>query len=153
MTDSSLETILYVFPFSSTDLFTLKCQSAVGVIGQTTHISCSIEAKDEAVIKDVILTRTGEEKACFTFQPIKNIVRGDPRFKVVNLASLQLHNTRVSDEGEYKYLIRTSLGSNTAKFTISVTGKRKISSCSHFHYYRVKTAPLFLWLSEIECIL
>ncbi|KAF4080321.1 hypothetical protein AMELA_G00168980 [Ameiurus melas] len=103
-------------------LFNMKCQPAVGVIGQTTHISCSIDYFPIS-INTVVLTRSGEEKPCFTFQPYVNRVTGDSRFKVENGPSLQLHNTAISDEGEYWYLIRTSLGNEKVKFTISVTGK------------------------------
>ncbi|KAF4080324.1 hypothetical protein AMELA_G00169010 [Ameiurus melas] len=111
---------------SAETLFKLKCQPAVGVIGQTTHISCSIEFLTDSKlvsINTVVLTRSGEEKPCFTFQPYVNRVTGDSRFKVENEPSLQLHNTAISDEGEYRYFIRTSLGNEQVKFTINVTAQ------------------------------
>ncbi|KAF5884025.1 muscle, skeletal receptor tyrosine-protein kinase-like isoform X1, partial [Clarias magur] len=103
-------------------LFNLKCQSAVGVIGQTTNISCSIESQTgPVVINTVVLTRFRENKPCFTFQPYENRVTGDSRFKVESLPSLQLHNTAISDEGGYRYYIRTNLGNDDAEFRINVT--------------------------------
>ncbi|MCI4375959.1 hypothetical protein PGIGA_G00115700 [Pangasianodon gigas] len=111
---------------SSESLFKLKCQPAVGVIGQTTHISCSIEFYTKpkpVVINTVALTRSGEKKSCFTIQPLENIRIGDSRFDVEKEPSLQLHNTAISDEGEYRYLIRTNLGQDQVRFTINVTAK------------------------------
>ncbi|XP_053098181.1 butyrophilin-like protein 2 isoform X1 [Pangasianodon hypophthalmus] len=111
---------------SSESLFKLKCQPAVGVIGQTTHISCSIELYTKptpVVINTVTLLRSGEKKPCFAFQPFENIQIGDSRFEVENGPSLQLHNTAFSDEGEYWYLIRTNLGQDQVQFTINVTAK------------------------------
>ncbi|XP_053355257.1 uncharacterized protein LOC128527017 [Clarias gariepinus] len=105
-------------------LFNVKCQPAVGVIGQITHISCSIESQTgPVVINTVVLTRFSEIKPCFTFQPYENRVTGDSRFKVESLPSLQLHNTAISDEGGYKYYIRTNQGNVNVQFTINVTAK------------------------------
>ncbi|XP_053494298.1 uncharacterized protein LOC128615921 [Ictalurus furcatus] len=114
------------FGKSAESLFKLKCQPAVGVIGQTTHISCSIEFLTDSKlisINTVVLTRSGENKPCFTFQPYVNKVTGDSRFKVENGPSLQLHNTAISDEGGYWYFIRTNLGNEEVKFTINVTAQ------------------------------
>ncbi|KAF5886778.1 muscle, skeletal receptor tyrosine-protein kinase-like isoform X1, partial [Clarias magur] len=112
---------------SAETLFNLKCQSAVGIAGQTTNISCSIESQTgPVVIKAVSLTRIRENKPCFTFKPSKNRVTGDSRFKVESLPSLQLHNTSISDEGGYRYYIRTNLGHVDAEFTISVVEIIKI---------------------------
>ncbi|XP_017336657.1 uncharacterized protein LOC108272638 isoform X2 [Ictalurus punctatus] len=111
---------------SAESLFKLNCQPAVGVIGQTTHISCSFEPLTDSKfisINTVVLTRSGENEPCFTFQPYVNKVTGDSRFKVENGPSLQLHNTAISDEAEYWYFIRTSQGNDQVKFTVSVTGK------------------------------
>ncbi|XP_053098192.1 uncharacterized protein zgc:174863 isoform X3 [Pangasianodon hypophthalmus] len=111
---------------SSESLFKLKCQPAVGVIGQTTHISCSIELYTKpkpVVINTVTLTRGEEKKSCFAFQPFENIQIGDSRFGVENGPSLQLHNTAISDEGKYRYNIRTNLGQDDVQFTINVTAK------------------------------
>ncbi|KAB5584686.1 hypothetical protein PHYPO_G00110330 [Pangasianodon hypophthalmus] len=114
------------FGTSTESLFKLKCQPAVGVIGQTTHISCSIELYTKpkpVVINTVTLTRSGEKKSCFAIQPFENIQIGDSRFDVENGPSLQLHNTTFSDEGEYWYIIRTNLGQDDVQFTINVTAK------------------------------
>ncbi|KAM9482943.1 uncharacterized protein Hap1MRO34_007998 [Clarias gariepinus] len=109
---------------SAESLFNVKCQPAVGVIGQITHISCSIESKTgPVVINTVVLTKISEIKPCFTFQPYENRVTGDSRFKVESLPSLQLHNTAISDEGGYKYYIRTNQGNVNVQFTINVTAK------------------------------
>ncbi|XP_017336651.2 uncharacterized protein LOC108272636 isoform X1 [Ictalurus punctatus] len=111
---------------SAESLLKLKCQPAVGVIGQTTNISCSIESLTDPKpisINTVVLTRSGENEPCFTFQPYLNKVTGDSRFKVENGPSLQLHNTAITDEGGYWYFIRTNLGNEQVKFTISVTAK------------------------------
>ncbi|KAM9482938.1 uncharacterized protein Hap1MRO34_007995 isoform 1-T3 [Clarias gariepinus] len=113
---------------SAESLFNLKCQPAVGVIGQITHISCSIESQTgPVIINTVVLTRFRENKSCFTFQPYENRVTGDSRFKVESLPSLQLHNTAISDEGGYKYYIRTNLGNVNVQFTINVTAKYSTS--------------------------
>ncbi|KAB5584687.1 hypothetical protein PHYPO_G00110340 [Pangasianodon hypophthalmus] len=111
---------------SSESLFKLKCQPAVGVIGQTTHISCSIEFYTKpkpVVINTVALTRSGEKKSCFAIRPFENKRIGDSRFEVEKEPSLQLHNTAISDEGEYRYYIRTNLGQEQVRFTINVTAK------------------------------
>ncbi|XP_053493986.1 uncharacterized protein LOC128615713 [Ictalurus furcatus] len=111
---------------SAESLIKLKCQPAVGVIGQTTQISCSIESLTDSKpinIDTVVLTRSGENKPCFTFQPYVNKVTGDSRFKVENRPSLQLRNTAISDEAEYTYFIQTNRGIDKVKFTINVTGK------------------------------
>ncbi|KAF4080320.1 hypothetical protein AMELA_G00168970 [Ameiurus melas] len=108
--------------FGSTALFKLKCQPAVGVISQTTHISCSIVSLTDPkpISMNSLLT---ENKPCFIFQPYVNRMTGDSRFKVENGPSLQLHNMAISDEGGYWYHIRTSLGIEQVKFTINVTAK------------------------------
>ncbi|XP_053354848.1 uncharacterized protein LOC128526739 [Clarias gariepinus] len=110
---------------SAESLFNVTCQPAVGVIGQITHISCSIESQTgPVVINTVALTRFSEKtKPCFTFQPYENRVTGDSRFKVESLPSLQLHNTAISDEGGYKYYIRTNQGNVNVQFTINVTAE------------------------------
>ncbi|XP_053355256.1 uncharacterized protein LOC128527016 [Clarias gariepinus] len=109
---------------SAETLFNLRCQPAVGVIGQITNISCSYENQTgPVVINTVSLTRFNETKCCFTFHPYENRVTGDSRFKVESLPSLQLHNTAISDEGGYKYYIRTNLGNVNVQFTINVTAK------------------------------
>ncbi|MCJ8730126.1 hypothetical protein PDJAM_G00114540 [Pangasius djambal] len=111
---------------SAESLFKLKCQPAVGVIGQTTHISCSIEfltKSKHVIINTVALTRSGEKNSCFAFQPFENVRIGDSRFEVENEPSLQLHNTKTSDEGEYRYFIRTNLGQDQVQFTMNVTAK------------------------------
>ncbi|XP_046703857.1 uncharacterized protein LOC124384908 [Silurus meridionalis] len=112
------------FGKSADTLFKLKCESAVGVISQNTNIPCSIESQKKPVsINTVVLKRLEEEKPCFIYQPHENTIAGDPRFKVLGGSSLQLQNTAISDEGEYEYDIRTSLGEDLIKFTISVTAK------------------------------
>ncbi|KAI5613782.1 hypothetical protein C0J50_4186 [Silurus asotus] len=112
------------FGKSADTLFKLKCESAVGVISQNTNIPCSIESQKKPVsIHTVVLKRLGEKKPCFVYQPQKNAITGDPRFKVLGGSSLQLQNTAISDEGEYEYYIRTSLGEDSILFTISVTAK------------------------------
>ncbi|GAA6072647.1 muscle, skeletal receptor tyrosine-protein kinase-like, partial [Tachysurus ichikawai] len=106
-------------------LFTLKCQPAVGVIGQTTIISCSIETQTETKpsVKTVVITKIGQQKHCFAFNTFDKSASGDTRFRAENVPSLELQNTMISDEGEYKYFIRTYLGSVTTMFTINVTAK------------------------------
>ncbi|KAF5879836.1 muscle, skeletal receptor tyrosine-protein kinase-like isoform X1, partial [Clarias magur] len=107
---------------SAETMCNLKCQSAVGVIGQTTNISCSIESQTGSIdINTAALTRFRENKPCFTFQRYEDRVTGDSRFKVESLPSLQLHNTSISDEGGYRYYIRTNLGNDDAEFRINVT--------------------------------
>ncbi|XP_046703848.1 butyrophilin subfamily 1 member A1-like isoform X2 [Silurus meridionalis] len=109
---------------SEKSLFNLKCESAVGVISQNTNIPCSIESQKKPVsINTVVLKRLGQKKPCFVYQPHENTITGDTRFKVLGGSSLQLQNTAISDEGEYEYHIRTSLGEDLIKFTISVTAK------------------------------
>ncbi|XP_017336652.2 uncharacterized protein LOC108272637 [Ictalurus punctatus] len=111
---------------SAESLFKLNCQPAVGVIGQTTNISCSIESLTDSKfisINTVVLTRSGEDEPCFTFQPYVNKVTGDSRFKVENGPLLQLHKTAITDEGGYWYFIRTNLGNEQVKFTINVTAQ------------------------------
>lgn len=153
--------VFILFFFFSSVLFTLKCQPAVGVINQTTHISCSVKSLTDPdpkgiVINTVALTRIGQKKSTFTFEPLKNIVTGDPRFKAGTLPSLQLHNTAISDEGEYKYYIRTSKGFNEVQFTISVLGKREMSSSHHLtssesKLHRYSFAPLFSLRATSQC--
>ncbi|XP_047670244.1 muscle, skeletal receptor tyrosine-protein kinase isoform X2 [Tachysurus fulvidraco] len=106
-------------------LFTLKCQPAVGVIGQTTIISCSLEARTEnkPSINTVVITKFGQKNPSFTFNKFDNIVTGDTRFSFNNAPSLELHNTMISDEGEYSYFIRTSQGPASIRFTLNVTAK------------------------------
>ncbi|XP_047670245.1 muscle, skeletal receptor tyrosine-protein kinase-like [Tachysurus fulvidraco] len=106
-------------------LFTLKCQPAVGVMGQTTIISCSLEVhtEDKLSINTVVITKFGQKNPCLIFNTFDNIVTGDPRFHAENAPSLELHNTMISDEGEYRYLIRTSLGTRISLFTLNVTAK------------------------------
>ncbi|XP_060774554.1 butyrophilin subfamily 1 member A1 isoform X3 [Neoarius graeffei] len=128
MASATLQVFALILSFvhvgkSEESLFNLKCQSAVGVIGETTRIPCSFESKTEVVTNTVVLTRIGEKNSCFTFEPFKNRVTGDSRFKVENEPSLLLHNTSISDEGEYQYYIRTNLHSNKVIFTINVTAK------------------------------
>lgn len=119
------------FLISPTDLFRLKCQPAFGVIGQTTNINCDIEAETVSTVNTVVITKIGETEPCFTFNRRDGRVISDPRFQHKNVPSLQLENTMISDEGDYNYFIRTSHGSEDIRFTINVTGKSKMSWCSH----------------------
>lgn len=106
-------------------LFSIRCQPAVGVVGEVTDISCSIQSNtpDTISIYLIVLTRVGEKEALFTFDPYEKRMSGEPRFQVTDKTSFQLSNTRLSDEGEYKYHIRTNQGGKETKFTISVTAK------------------------------
>lgn len=144
--------------FFPTGLFTLKCQPAVGVIGQTTIISCSIETQTETKpsVKTVVITKIGQQKHCFAFNTFDKSASGDTRFRAENVPSLELQNTMISDEGEYKYFIRTYLGSVTTMFTINVTGKSQMSRCAHdltaaetkLHLYFCHFLRLFVFLSS-----
>lgn len=100
----------------------------MGVIGQTAHISCSVESQlSKPVIKLLSLTRLGEEKPSFVAELFGKPVTGDLRFRVDSAPSFQIHNFTFSDAGEYDYFIRTNLGSKYTKLTISVTGKSERS--------------------------
>ncbi|KAK3557651.1 hypothetical protein QTP70_032706 [Hemibagrus guttatus] len=105
------------------NLFTLKCQPAVGVIGQTTNIFCNIAANTVPIVNTVVIIKIGENDPCFTFNRRDKSVIGDDRFQLENAPSLQLQDTMISDEGEYSYFIRTSLGNDRIRFTINVTAK------------------------------
>ncbi|XP_026877771.2 uncharacterized protein zgc:174863 [Electrophorus electricus] len=118
------------FGNSSDKIIDMECQSAVGVIGQTTHITCSFKTSgDFNITIHTLLLKKGDE-ACFVFPPNKRVII-NPRFKVAvqNKPSLLLSNTSVSDEGEYKYTVITDRGvvqditfgfTVTAKFNIPV---------------------------------
>ncbi|XP_058258517.1 uncharacterized protein zgc:174863 isoform X1 [Hemibagrus wyckioides] len=108
---------------SVNNLFRLKCQPAVGVIGQTTNIICDMEAETVPIVNTVVITKIGETEPCFTFNRRDDLVIGDPRFQHKNVPSLQLENTMISDEGDYSYFIRTSHGKEDIRFTINVTAK------------------------------
>lgn len=124
---------MFFFLVCLTGLFELKCEPAEGVVTQTTHINCNIKlltVTQSLIIHAVVLTRIGNKTSSFSFLPSEKKVMGDTRFEAGNLPSLQLHNTTMSDAGQYKYYIRSSVGSGKTTFTIKVTGKRKMSSCS-----------------------
>ncbi|XP_062853209.1 cell adhesion molecule 2 [Trichomycterus rosablanca] len=109
-----------------TDIVELKCQPAVGNIGETMNIKCSIKINSNArsqdyVIYIVTLTKMDQEEPCFIYN--EGSVTGDTRFTLPNshAPSLSLHNTAISDEGEYTYWIDTSRGESTGKITLNVT--------------------------------
>ncbi|XP_036426493.1 uncharacterized protein LOC118808140 [Colossoma macropomum] len=115
-------------------LISMECQPAVGVVGQTTKISCPIKtnfgADQKIIISAVSVTKRGETEPLLWFK--NNTVYGDDRFKLlsINDPSLLLSNTAVSDEGLYDYTVVTNRGIIEETFRISVTAKYNPPSIS-----------------------
>ncbi|KAL6455752.1 hypothetical protein MHYP_G00356030 [Metynnis hypsauchen] len=108
------------------EMLKLECQPAVGVVGQTTEISCSIKTTfetDKIIITAVSVTKRGETDPVFWFQ--NDTVKGDHRFKFPSEydPSLLLTDTAVSDEGRYDYTVITKHGVIEETFRINVTAK------------------------------
>ncbi|XP_036426479.1 uncharacterized protein LOC118808131 [Colossoma macropomum] len=109
-------------------LISMECQPAVGVVGQTTNISCSFKrnfgADQKIIISAGAVTKRGETEPLFWFK--NNTVDGDNRFKLLskNDPSLLLSSTAVSDEGLYDYTVVNNRGIiEDGTFRISVTAK------------------------------
>uniref|UniRef100_A0A3B4C770 Ig-like domain-containing protein n=1 Tax=Pygocentrus nattereri TaxID=42514 RepID=A0A3B4C770_PYGNA len=102
------------FSSHSAVLISVECQHAVGVIGRTTKISCSIKttfgSDQKIIISAASATKRGETDPVFWFQ--NDVVKGDHRFKLAskNDPSLLLTDTAVSDEGQYDYTAVTNRG-------------------------------------------
>ncbi|KAI4879821.1 hypothetical protein NFI96_030623, partial [Prochilodus magdalenae] len=105
-------------------LLSVDCQSAVGVVGQTTEISCSFRKRfpDQSItITAVTVTKRGATGPVFQ---MNGKVQGDPRFNLPSREnpSLQITNTALSDEGLYEYVVVTNRGIiQDGTFRISVT--------------------------------
>ncbi|KAL7890961.1 hypothetical protein AOLI_G00004370 [Acnodon oligacanthus] len=116
------------------EMLKLECQPAVGVVGQTTKISCSFKKnfeEDQIIITAGSVTKRGQADPLFWFQNDK--VNGDHRFKSPskNDPFLLLTDTAVSDEGEYDYTVVTNRGIiKDRTFGISVTAKYNPPSIS-----------------------
>ncbi|KAI4905563.1 hypothetical protein NFI96_000402 [Prochilodus magdalenae] len=103
----------------------VDCQSADGVVGQTTEISCSLRKSftQSVTITGVTVTKIGATDPVFWIRD--GTPQGDPRFNLPSREdpSLQITNTAVSDEGLYKYVVQTNRGPASGTFRISVTAK------------------------------
>ncbi len=108
----------------STDLFKLECLPTVGIFAQTTVIRCFFKGIKDIHIVAVSLKKAEEKEPFFTQEDLKR--SGDPRFSLENLAvgpSLQISNTKFSDEGKYVYRVVTDSGFQEIQLSISVTGE------------------------------
>ncbi|KAI4883753.1 hypothetical protein NFI96_007668 [Prochilodus magdalenae] len=108
--------------------FRVDCQSADGVVGETTEISCSLRKSftQSVIITGVTVTKInkrGERDPVFWIRD--GTAQEDTRFNLPSREdpSLQITNTAVSDEGLYKYVVLTKQGPASGAFRISVTAK------------------------------
>ncbi|KAI4877209.1 hypothetical protein NFI96_028665 [Prochilodus magdalenae] len=105
----------------------VDCPPAVGVVGETTEISCSFEsyfvADLNVIIYAVTVTKRGATGPVFWINSEGD--QGDPRFKLPSRydPSLQITNTALSDEGLYDYEVLTNRGPGSGTFWIRVTGE------------------------------
>ncbi|KAI4885818.1 hypothetical protein NFI96_013386 [Prochilodus magdalenae] len=123
------------FWISVTGTERVDCQSADGVVGQTTEISCSLRKSFTQSVNITAVTVTkinkrGERDPVFWIRD--GTAQGDPRFNLPSREdpSLQITNTAVSDEGLYKYVVVTNQGPASGAFRISVTAKYRPPSTS-----------------------
>ncbi|XP_067315611.1 uncharacterized protein zgc:174863 [Pseudorasbora parva] len=109
----------------SGDLWDLKCLPTLGIVGQTTVVSCSFKGFDDIEIVGVTLRRVTEDK------PFLEIWKNgkkteDPRFSLETKEmglSLKIFDTHFSDEGKYLYHVETDRGGKTVQISISITAK------------------------------
>ncbi|XP_036426482.1 uncharacterized protein LOC118808132 isoform X2 [Colossoma macropomum] len=118
---------------TQSEMISVECQPAVGVVGQNTEISCSFKktfGASQIIIIAGSVTKRGETEPLFWFK--NNTVYGDDRFKLpsINDPSLLLAHTAVSDEGQYDYTVVTINGIKEETFRISVTAKYNPPSIS-----------------------
>ncbi|KAI4877208.1 hypothetical protein NFI96_028664, partial [Prochilodus magdalenae] len=105
----------------------VDCQSADGVVGRTTEISCSFEsyfvADLNVIIYAVTVTKRGATGPVFWINSQGK--QGDPRFKLPSREdpSLQITNTALSDEGLYEYEVLINRGPGSGTVRIRVTGE------------------------------
>ncbi|KAI4885819.1 hypothetical protein NFI96_013387 [Prochilodus magdalenae] len=120
------------FWISVTGTERVDCQSADGVVGETTEISCSFGKSftQSVTITGVRVTKIGATDPVFWIRD--GTAQGDPRFNLPSREdpSLQITNTAVSDEGLYKYVVVTYRGPASGAFRISVTAKYRPPSTS-----------------------
>ncbi|XP_077055153.1 uncharacterized protein LOC143706760 isoform X2 [Siphateles boraxobius] len=110
----------------SQDLWRLECLPTVGIVAETTVINCNFKDIQEIKIEGVSLKKITENKPLFTFFEETN--SGDPRFGLKNPAlgpSLQISDTKFSDEGEYLYYVLTDTGEKKVQLRITITAKYK----------------------------
>ncbi|XP_048055500.1 uncharacterized protein zgc:174863 isoform X2 [Megalobrama amblycephala] len=110
----------------SQDLWKLECLPTVGIVSETTVITCSFKGFKKMEIVAVSLTKTTQEKPVFTMDP--DSISGDQRISLENSElgpSLKISDTMFSDEGEYLYNVITDRGAKMAQLSISVTAKYK----------------------------
>ncbi|KAI4897235.1 hypothetical protein NFI96_030189, partial [Prochilodus magdalenae] len=117
--------------------FRVDCRPAVGVVGETTEISCSYKTgfPDQDIniyaVRVKKITKRGERDPVFWIKNGKD--QGDPRFNLPSREdpSLQITNTALSDEGLYEYMIFTNRGfTKDGRFRIRVTAKYRPPSTS-----------------------
>lgn len=143
----------------STDLWTLECLPTVGIVAETTVINCNFKDIQEIEIDAVSLTKVTEIMPIFKYDDTNS---GDPRFSLKDPAlgpSLQISDTKFSDEGEYLYRVVTDRGAKMVQLKITITGeieflqshqKKKKNSEIHF-VLKVVIIILSAFLTLIEC--
>ncbi|XP_051753066.1 uncharacterized protein zgc:174863 isoform X2 [Ctenopharyngodon idella] len=110
----------------SQDLWKLECLPTVGIVSETTVIRCIVKDFKTMEILAVSLTKITQEKPVFEMN--QKSISGDERFSLKNPKlgpSLQISDTKFSDEGEYLYRVMTDSGVKMAQFSISITAKYK----------------------------
>ncbi|XP_017577115.1 uncharacterized protein LOC108441877 isoform X1 [Pygocentrus nattereri] len=135
---------------TQTEMLKLECQTAVGVVGQTTKLCCSFKKNfkaDQINITAGFVTKRGERDPLFWFK--KGVANGDHRFKPPSLndPSLLLTDTAVSDEGQYDYTVLTNRGITKEALRINVTAKYNPPSVSTWPEKIEEGSP-----AELNCI-
>lgn len=108
------------------NLWKLECPPTVGIVAQTTIIRCFFKGIEDIEIVAVFLRKTTQEEDVFNIDLLKDEESGDRRFSLENPAlgpSLQISDTKFSDDGEYLYRVVTDRGEHTKQLAISVTGE------------------------------
>lgn len=136
----------------SKDLWDLECLPTVGIVGQTTVISCSIRSITDIEVVAVTLTKATQEKPVLEILP-NGEKSGDQRFSLENLKlgpSLQISNTVFSDEGKYLYHVFTDTGDKKIQISLSITAKYKNPNTSTWPTAVTEGGPVNLYCNATD---
>ncbi|XP_066519669.1 zwei Ig domain protein zig-1-like isoform X2 [Hoplias malabaricus] len=121
--------LLFSVSLGHAQVLELECQSAVGVVGENTKITCSFKFPpgfEDATINEVKITKKGQTDPVLYINFLDPAVNEGLRIQLHSRTdpSLLFTNTAVSDEGEYEYGLDTNRGViRDGVFSLSVTAK------------------------------
>ncbi|KAK7155207.1 hypothetical protein R3I93_009987 [Phoxinus phoxinus] len=133
----------------SQDLWKLECLPTVGIVAETTVINCNFKDIPKIEIVAVTLKNATDNKQIFFKHEDEK--SGDPRLSLLALGpSLQISDTKFSDEGDYLYRVITDRGETTVQLRITITATYKNLNSSTWPINVTDGGPVNLYCNATD---